>query len=82
MLCKILVRFCSYHTYDDFSNLVSIHLYNVLVGLEKLPHGCGKQDHSPLNLPTHQTFINACFVPGVMLSSEDIKLIMHRPQGG
>ena len=33
-----------------------------------------KKSHSPLHLPTHQTFIDACFVPGIMLSTEDTEL--------
>ena len=72
MLCITVVDFYYYHAYDDFPNFVSIHLYNV--DLEKLQYEHEKESHSSFNLPTHQTFINACFVPGIMLNVENTEL--------
>lgn len=68
MLCEVLVDFYYFHTYDGFSNLISLHLYNV--DLENLQYGCEKESH----LPTYQTLIDACFVPGIMLGVEDTEL--------
>lgn len=33
-----------------------------------------KKSHLPLHLPTYQPFIDVCFLPGVILSTEDTEL--------